>query len=320
MNYVEKVYSRNSHSIRKIESLFKEKDTIGVKNMPRNVHTSNYQLSFEDRKSTPTPPILKKRNLSYGFDYGCEFLLHVAYRNPSYKFFINISRLAEAGVYCISNIFVFDVDEPVGSIEYGDAGTYCFYNNRISSDLARRSFRKTTKLTVAKKIFISYFYGVTLLERMQKVRTSVREKLYENKWTTDSQHNSIMSDLQRFVEKQFDVQDSMLIHYLENAGQKELSTRYAATKEDKEVANSLKKNMDNDKGLFVLVEGDTYCTWEQKESTPRRINRVDLPPDMRTALGLLKVADQGTVVDGVGYKINDNAFFIMKEVNLEFDE
>jgi hypothetical protein len=215
---------------------------------------------------------------------------------------------------------VFDVDEPVGSIEYGDAGTYCFYNNRISNDLMRGSCRRTTKLAVAKKIFSSYFYGVTLLERMQKVRSSVREKLYENKWTTDSQHNSIMSDLQRFVEKEFTSQDSTLLQYLETAGQKELLTRYATTKEDKEVANCLKKSMDNDKGLFVLVEGDTYCTWEQQELTPRRIKRVDLSPDMRIALGLLKVADQGTVVDGAGYKINDNAFFIMKEVNLEFDD
>jgi hypothetical protein len=319
MNYVEKVYSRNSHNIRKIEILFKEKDTIGVKNMPRNVHTAITQLSFEDRK-TSTAPILKKRNLSYEFDYGCEFLLHVAYHNPSYKFFINLSRLATAGVYCISNIFVFDVDEPVGSIEYGDAGTYCFYNNRISNDLMRGSCRRTTKLAVAKKIFISYFYGVTLLERMQKVRTSVREKLYENKWTTDSQHNSIMSDLQRFVEKEFTSQDSTLLQYLETAGQKELLTRYVSTKENKETANRLKNSMDNDKGLFVLVEGDIYCTWEQQEATPRRIKRVDLSPDMRIALGLLKVADQGTVVDGAGYKINDNAFFIMKEVNLEFDD
>jgi hypothetical protein len=155
---------------------------------------------------------------------------------------------------------------------------------------------------------------------MQKVRTSVREKLYENKWTTDSQHNSIMSDLQRFVEKEFTSQDSTLLQYLETAGQKELLTRYVSTKENKETANRLKNSMDNDKGLFVLVEGDIYCTWEQQEATPRRIKRVDLSPDMRIALGLLKVADQGTVVDGAGYKINDNAFFIMKEVNLEFDD
>jgi hypothetical protein len=317
MNYIEKVYSRNSYNRKKIELLFKEKNTIGVKNMPRNVHTSTAQLTFDDRKSTP---ILKKRNLSYEFDYGCEFLLHVAYHNPSYKFFINLSSLKEAEVYCITNIFVFDADECVGFIEYGDNGIYYFHNNRISDALRRGSVKKTTKLAVAKKIFTSYFYGITLLERMQKVRNSVHEKLYENKWTTDSQHNSIMSDLQRFVEKQFAAQDSMLMYYLENAGQKELSTRYVTTKENQEVASRLRKSMNNDKGLFVLIEGDIYCTWEQQETTPRRIKRVDLSPAMRTALGLLKVADQGTVVDGVGYKINDNAFFIMKEVNLEFDE
>ena len=316
--FVEKVFQRHNHVLQKAQTLFDKKKTIGFKNMPRNVHTSAEELNSEDyeKKLTPT---LSERDLYSKGDYGCEFLLQIAQRNPSYKFYTTLSR--GRGAYYIDTIFVFDVDEPVGSMEYYSAGAYSFHNNRISNDLLRGNAKKTTKLAAAKKIFTSYFYGLTLKERMQKVQHTVHENLYENKWSTDNQHNSIMSDLQRFVEKEFTAQDSALLQYLETAGQKELLARYVSTKENREIAKRLKKSMKEGKGLYVLVQGDTYCTWDaETEDTPRRIKRVDLSSEMRTALGLLKVADKGTVVDGAGYKVNDRSFFIMKEMNLEFDE
>jgi len=316
--FVEKVFQRHNHVLQKAQTLFDKKKTIGFKNMPRNVHTSAEELTSEDydKKITPT---LSERDLYSKSDYGCEFLLHVAQRNPSYKFYITLS--SGRGAYYIATIFVFDVDEAVGSMEYYSAGAYSFHNNRISNDLMRGKAKKTTKLAAAKKIFTSYFYGLTLKERMQKVQNTVHENLYENKWSTDNQHSSVMSDLQRFVEKEFTAQDSALLQYLETAGQKELLARYVATKENRELTARLDKNIKGGKGLYVLVQGDTYCTWDAEgAATPQRIKRAELSPDMRTALGLLKVADKGTVVDGAGYKVNDRSFFIMKEVHLEFDE
>jgi len=40
---------------------------------------------------------------------------------------------------------------------------------------------------------------------------------------------------------------------------------------------------------------------------------------MRTALDLLKIADKGTFVDGAGFKLADDKFFIRDEVELDFD-
>ena len=316
--FVEKVFQRHSHMVKTAKTLFEKKKTIGFKNMPRNVHASAEELNSEDYEKKITPTLAERELYSKG-DYGCEFLLHVAQRNPSYKFYITLSR--GRGEYYIDTILVFDVDEAVGSMEYYSAGTYEFHNNRISNDLLRGSAKKTTKVAAAKRIFTSYFYGLTLRERLQQVQHAVHENLYENKWSTDNQHSSIMSDLTRFVEKEFTAQDSTLLQYLETAGQKELLARYVSTKENREIATRLTKSIKAGKGLYVLVQGDTYCTWDAEgDATPQRIKRVDLSSDMRTALGLLKVAEKGTVVDGAGYKVNDRSFFIMKEVNLEFDE
>ena len=318
-NFVEKVFQRHNHVLQKAQTLFDKKKTIGFKNMPRNVHTSEEELCTADYENKITPTLDRRNPHSKG-DYGCELVSYLAHHNPTYKFYLTLGRGEKR--YCIDTIFVFDVDEPVGSIESYNSEIYSFYNNRISNDLVRGRAKKTSKLAAAKRIFNSYFYGITLKERLQKVEHSVRENLYENKWSMDNQQNSIVSDLQRFIEKEFNAQDNKLLQYLEAAGQKELSTRYTSTKENRELAERLNKSIKADKGLYVLVQGDTYCTWGgygDNNPTPKRIKRADLSPDMRTALGLLKVAEQGTVVDGAGYKVNDRSFFIMKEVNLEFD-
>ena len=52
----------------------------------------------------------------------------------------------------------------------------------------------------------------------------------------------------------------------------------------------------------------------------KRIKRDDLPEDVRTAVGLLKVAEDNTAIDGVGYKATADKFFIMEELNFDFDE
>jgi hypothetical protein len=44
-----------------------------------------------------------------------------------------------------------------------------------------------------------------------------------------------------------------------------------------------------------------------------------MPSDMRMALGLLKIADKNTFVDGAGFKLADDKFFIRNEVQLDFD-
>ena len=315
MGRIEKVFSRHSGTVKNAKTLFEKKKTVGFKNMPRNVHTSLQELTSEDYDKNIHPTLAERGHI----DYGCKFLLYVAQRNPSYKFYLTLSR--GTGEYYIDAIFVFDVDEAVGSMEYYSAGTYEFHNNRISNALLRGSAKKTTKLAAAKGIFTNYFYGLTLRERMQQVQHAVHDNVYENKWSTDNHHSSIMSDLQRFVEKEFTSQESTLLQYLETVGQKELLTRYVSAEENRELTARLDKNIKGGKGLYVLVQGDTYCTWDAAaENTPRRVKRVDLSSDMRTALGLLKVAEKGTVVDGAGYKVNDNSFFIMKEVNLEFDD
>jgi hypothetical protein len=60
--------------------------------------------------------------------------------------------------------------------------------------------------------------------------------------------------------------------------------------------------------------------WGDDSTIVKRCKRTDLSSDILTALGLLKVAEAKTVMEGVGFKISDNSFYILKEVTLEFDD
>ena len=53
---------------------------------------------------------------------------------------------------------------------------------------------------------------------------------------------------------------------------------------------------------------------------PTKLKPEELSDEVRMALGLLKVAPNGSFVDGAGFKLDETQFFINSEVQLEFDD
>jgi archaeosine-15-forming tRNA-guanine transglycosylase len=305
---IENVYTRRKQYVQTIKQLFKDKKVINFTNLPRNVFTEGDPTSKDSMRSVHTE----------GLHY--EFILFVSQQNPDLKFYTECRTegLLRGG-------FVFKEDECLGEIRQEHTPTehpYAlgFYNDRIYNDVQKGECKKTTKLNVAKKIFTNYFYGLTVLERMITVKEKVRVGLNDDKWERERNHKKVFDELQLFVKEEFRKQDSKFIEYLVTTPKEELIKRYKDVTAHKKLTEGLEKHVKNKEGFYVLLQGDEYHLWGDDSTIVKRCKRTDLSSDILTALGLLKVAEAKTVMEGVGFKISDNSFYILKEVTLEFDD
>ena len=305
---MKRVMHRHEHTIKNITKFFKEKKTIGFKNMPRNVHV--FFDTKPDREIVLIPRTVE--------DYGRDFLLQVATCNPDFKFFIKVAGGADDYTYLIRQVYVFDKDEAVGLIEYEGSGIYSFYNSRIYDVIRRGSNKKTSKLKLAIKIFKEFFYGRTLAEEMAHVKDSIDSAMRTNRWNVSQERDSTVNKLQGILKEKFIKQDVEFLNFLRNTGQGDLEEKYKEAALNAEVTEQLEQHMGQYEGAYVLIKDDTYCFFTpQKGPHPstvtKRVPRSELSPATRTALGLLKVAEQDTAIAGVGFRISSNEFYILKE-------
>jgi hypothetical protein len=302
MFYIDKVYSRHKWTRQQVERKLETNKVSNFTNLPRNVVAEKQETTIE----------LSTDHLGY------EFLSYVSQRNPTYKFYVETVHSPARG-RCVNSILVFDEGECVGSIERQDTYTYGFFNDRISNDIRRGECKRTSKLSTAKNIFTTYFYKMTLMESMQVVQGAVKEALREKTWNSERTYQSLVEGLQKFVTKQLKDQDPVLIDYLELSGQKKLLGEYADVREAKEEHKQLQQQLQDKKGFYVYMADDEYRLWDEERPAVKRLKRTELSRPILTALGLLKVADKLTVINNVGFKVNDKTFFILKEVTLDFD-
>lgn len=291
--------------LKRIREQIENKELGSFVNMPRNV------LYWQN---TVDPVELINRDYK---DFSLSFFTYLAERHPEYTFYLEANHSEGNKVYMTQALVLADT-ECLGRVEwsyYSDAME--FYNERVTEDIRRGSCKKTSKLATAKNIFARYFYPLTLQEEMDEVESDVISALsdhtYSLKRTRDNATRDIIDKLSVMLKQE----SSELFEFVNAHGMSKQLEARAKDKEAISITKSLNDAVENDKGQFILNKGDMYYSLNKGV---KRIKRDDLPEDIRTAVGLLKVAEDNTAIDGVGYKATADKFFIMEELNFDFDE
>jgi len=304
------VYDKDSRAVAHIKIMRKEGKVVGFSNMPRNVclirrietvPDDGYAIERYDHK-----------------DYMSEFLTYVAHHNPHYEFWVHISPDGYF-VHCI----VMHEDEPLGRIEAHDRyeGAVSFTNERIRQEQQRNSYRKTTKLSAAKSIFRNYFYPQTVKECMEAVSLDVRTAINSQRYNVKSRTNSLLSRIADHAKEKMMHRDAAFLQYLSSAGLDGVTKDLDQARENEGVVARAEQNMQNGAGYYLMKHGSAYIRFDATvDPTPTKFKPEDMPDEVRMALGLLRVAPDGSFVDGAGFKLNDTQFFINTEVQLEFDD
>jgi len=312
------VYSSSRYTVNNILEAIKRGNIRYYTNMPRNVFRAQQIAGPE-----PEPTVSLGNRNKIGL--GVSFLSDVAPRYPNCSFVtttFNMYSFDSGDIVDLKGIYVFAGDEPLGFIEFADK-KLAFYNDRISADVKRGDRKITSKLNTAKAIFAKYFYGMTPLEHMKAIAVDVA---YE----VDNAIHSMRHDctkaehkLLSFLRKEVEQNNQLVMTCIETLGEASLIDSYRATKEAATAAGVLGKLINDQKGHYVMLKDDEYISWRKGNSDvldqPKRHKREEMPENMRMALGLLKLAEVNTFVHEAGFKAAENKFFILDEVQIEFD-
>ena len=94
---------------------------------------------------------------------------------------------------------------------------------------------------------------------------------------------------------------------------------YEDAKDDFELVEEAYNAQRSGKGLFVQALGGQYQMWRLDSTTVRTYDRDRLPDKVRGALGMLKLADNNSFVNSVGFKMEAEKFWIAEELANELN-
>lgn len=308
---IREVYDKDRRAVANIIAKRKDNDVVRFSNMPRNV------LCLLRGSETMTDDFYAIERYDYK-DYMPEFLSYVAHHNPHCEFWVRVTPDGYF-VHCI----VMQGDEPLGRIEAQDRyeGSCTFSNERIRQEQQRNPYRKTTKLATAKSIFRKYFYGRTVKECMEAVATDVKMAISSQTHAAQSKTNAALATVSDYAKDRLFHRDATFLQYLSDAGMGGVIETYDKAKENEAIVARVGQNVSNANGYYLMRYGPEYLRFDATiDPTPTKLKPEDLSDEVRMALGLLKVAPNGSFVDGAGFKLDETQFFINSEVQLEFDD
>lgn len=88
-----------------------------------------------------------------------------------------------------------------------------------------------------------------------------------------------------------------------------------AAREKYDATQDMRTMRDKGNGSFVMLRGNEYVI--QRGEAYTIVNNEQLTPHMKRALGMLKLADNGTFIPPYGVRGNATSFFIMDEISTE---
>lgn len=195
------------------------------------------------------------------------------------------------------------VGEIKGDYKYNNDGnrvpSYIVYNQRLAHDRERGHYLETTKLPVAMKAVHKYFNPPPVTALLEQVMTrgvgqfnhlvAHKERLARNT------EYSLQASKEEFIKANWDKYLDSLADTLLNVAHK--------YKEEFDEYLRLFNIQRNNYALAVVIQNDKYVVSCNDKITTYDVNTI--PIDLRAQLGLLKLIEEGEVLEDVGVRTKD---------------
>jgi hypothetical protein len=211
---------------------------------------------------------------------------------------------------------IYDGDEELGQLwretHWRDATVrYCFNNFRLNNARQRNSVSYTTKPDIAVKRIVKAFHMKTPSERavdaQEAVRGIVGSIVQEAAWPVRKAKSVIEQEFYTYAVTHWDEVKHMLG---DKADKIDLPSLAQAHNE----AMLLQEAVSQGNGVNVQLEPNgTYSTSRPVNTGFETHSYTDttLPDHLRGALGLLKLIEDKTSIDGVGARIKATLYYVM---------
>ena len=251
-------------------------------------------------------------HVTFGIRHGMLQLVEaLAPKRPLWKF----EAFNYMGNGFISAFTIWDGSEELGkihhSLDYNGRSSsrtdkYSLYNHRISEKLDRKDHKTTTKLDIAVRTVIKEFGVKSKAEVIASAKEAVTQTAKDfdvkaERKARDAQWNiraTLMDTLlaRPDVFKQFDWYEKEGAPCVEH-------TQYA------NMMAVMKSDVENlVGGKLIIQHGDTYIVVDNVNNVS--YTHQTLPYEIRSKLGMLKLVEPNEFVGGIGFKSNQECFFI----------
>lgn len=211
---------------------------------------------------------------------------------------------------------IYDGDEELGQLwretHWRDNEVrYCFNNFRLHKERQRNSVSYTTKPDIAVKRIVKAFHMKTPSERavdaQEAVRSVVGSIMQEAAWPVRKAKSVIEQEFYTYAVTHWDEVKHML-------GDKADKIDLPSLAEAHNEAMAMQEAVSQGGGVNVQLEPNgTYSTSRPINTGYETHSYTDttLPDHIRGALGLLKLIDDKTGIDGVGARVSATLYYVM---------
>lgn len=217
--------------------------------------------------------------------------------------------------YEYSQFAIYDNREHIGTIDC-DANNdnslvYTIHNDRIQNKRERGTASKTKDLKKALKILRKEFGAKRLDERVEEAWSNCDSRL-DNLFHTKSRdfdrvYAHVVNCLEEYMMTNWETIKPIA---LTNGADQKAVDSITPAYEDYMVVKRISTAFGDKKGVVVVIHGNDY-TIKSKDGI--EVCGTDkLPEWIKRGVGMLKLIEQNHVVGGIGFKIEENAFFVME--------
>lgn len=189
-------------------------------------------------------------------------------------------------------------------------------SHALDAKLTRGADTKTGDTKKATSLILKNFAPIPVLKQVQVRANRLKELTDRHKWDADRKTASPLHSVAETVRRALRENNEELVTTLLRLGIPQHTLEpLPDLLTAKHEADRLSNQIHNKLGTHIFVEPDgVYLTvrYDKPEGQQAmRHNSMTLPEHLRGPLGMLKLVDNNTVIDGIGARLDENTFFLM---------
>jgi len=186
-----------------------------------------------------------------------------------------------------------------------------FQNLRVERDTHNRNYRHTTSLASAKKLFKKYFFSETPREKVHEAGEDIKRRMRKDKHSLKTTMERDALAILAFIKS--NITSPVLADAVAQLGRPELCSSLVDSTTNYTLAEAMHNQSTAPVGMWAVATAEGYVVQKSEGVKAVAIATPDLSERMRQALGLLKLSEAGSFVEGVGFKAAEGKFYLSEE-------
>lgn len=239
----------------------------------------------------------------------------LALRHPEWSIVGHESiNMPNAGAYVVKRFRIYDGLDEVGTVTYSnwrDEDKFEIRNPRIYKSMTSRGYRSTKDAGKALKIIEEFFSAKTLDERVMEARSRIDSAINNAEWNARRAFEKTWSDLTPALAAYLTLNLDRIRPTLEAFGAPASALdEITERSENRKITKRVHTAHGTDKGVAIMLHGDRYVV-DRGTGNVETLTLSQLSEDMRSKLGVLKMVEDGQVIDDFGIRVNPTTFYLL---------